>query len=407
MITDFKKYLIMEGKEIKYTKINLPKDIYDFYKLFKKAGYDLYVVGGAVRDHLSGMVPHDFDLVTNALPDEILEILKDYRASLQGEHFGVIRVYTEDEPVDGYEIASYRKDISKGRDTKGDEEKVMIGNGITLKDDLERRDLTINALVYDIENEEIIDYVDGLNDLKNGIIRTVGDPSKRFDEDRLRILRTLRFSARSKYKLDQQTIDAIKKDNRLRNIGKGEDVSQERIIDEFKKLFDYAKKKNDVSILIDYIKYIKMFNLEHQMFPGVEVNFNYNDLKTLNIYIFISQFFKNLTSKNVQLKLIDQIKFPKNLIYVSAYLLKWGEEVSDDENSYELLLGKQKYHISNDLLIEYAKYKNVNRKYVDKFIKYVNLGITTDGMDLINQGFKGSELGKEKKRRELEIYKNL
>ena len=91
-------------------KMDVPQDVLDFHELFDKKGYKLYVVGGAVRDFLMGKEPHDFDMVTDTTPENVMKVLKDYRTDLQGVHFGVVRVFTEDEP-EGYEIASYRKDI--------------------------------------------------------------------------------------------------------------------------------------------------------------------------------------------------------------------------------------------------------------------------------------------------------
>ena len=92
------------------TMMKVPSDVKKFHRLFNKAGFKLFVVGGAVRDFLLGKTPHDYDLVTNALPDEVVEIFKDYRTDITGAHFGVVRVYTEYEPM-GYEIATFRKDI--------------------------------------------------------------------------------------------------------------------------------------------------------------------------------------------------------------------------------------------------------------------------------------------------------
>jgi len=172
-------------------EISIPKDVVEIAKAFHKAGKDLFVVGGVVRDFLQHKTPHDFDLVTNALPEETKKILKDWNVSdEQGANFGVLRIYTDDEPA-GHEIATYRKDISKGRDNKGDDEKVEIGNHIKIEDDVLRRDLTINALFYDINNKEIVDLVGGIEDIKNNIIRTVGVPSERFGEDRLKLLKMI------------------------------------------------------------------------------------------------------------------------------------------------------------------------------------------------------------------------
>ena len=145
------------------TEIPLPNDIIEISNAYIKAGKDIFLVGGAVRDFIQGVKPKDWDLVTNALPDESKEILRGFRVSdEQGKNFGVLRVYTKDEP-EGYEIASYRKDISGGRDTKGDDQKVQMGSDVTIEDDCMRRDLTINSLFYDIRNKKIVDLVDGVS----------------------------------------------------------------------------------------------------------------------------------------------------------------------------------------------------------------------------------------------------
>ena len=132
------------------TEMPLPKDIIKISKLYHDNNKDLFVVGGSVRDFLQGKTPHDYDLVTNALPEESKKILKGMNVSdEQGKKFGVLRIYTKDEPS-GYEVASYRRDLSGGRDTKGDNEKVEMGYHLTINDDCLRRDITANALYYDI-----------------------------------------------------------------------------------------------------------------------------------------------------------------------------------------------------------------------------------------------------------------
>jgi len=147
-----KKYdqFLTEQKE---NTLDIPNDVLKISEAYRKAGKDIFLVGGAVRDYIQGITPKDYDLVTNALIDESKEILKDFNVSdEQGKSFGVIRVYTKECP-EGHEIASYRKDISGGRDTKGEEDKVEMGQHITMEDDCNRRDLTMNALYYDINKK--------------------------------------------------------------------------------------------------------------------------------------------------------------------------------------------------------------------------------------------------------------
>ena len=249
MITKFKIF----EKNIPI-KIDLPDDIYQIKKEFDKYGKKLYVVGGAVRDFYQKIDPHDIDLVTDAQPEESLKILrgKFNVSDEQGKAFGVLRIFTKSEPA-GYELATFRKDISRGRDTKGEDAKVEIGKHITIEDDVKRRDFRQNALFYDIDKEEIVDLVGGVEDIDNNIISAVGEASERFIEDRLRMLRLCRFASRNQSKIGQSTIDAIRKDKRLRNVSPIDDVSQERIVEEFMNLLKLLIGQQKIRNLIHYI----------------------------------------------------------------------------------------------------------------------------------------------------------
>ena len=149
--------------------IPIPKDLTNIHSRIKSAGRGLFLVGGAVRDALMGKSPKDYDVATNASPEEIIKILqRDTRLKLDltGKQFGVVRVKT---PEDGeYEIATFREDIGKGKATK-----VKFS---TIEADVQRRDLTINALFYDMDSSEVVDYVGGIKDIENGVIRAVGEP---------------------------------------------------------------------------------------------------------------------------------------------------------------------------------------------------------------------------------------
>ena len=155
-------------------KLNIPSDIKKIYKLFKKNRKQLFIVGGAVRDAILGKSPKDFDLATDAKPDEVEAIAKQgkFKTVDVGKSFGVVI-------VNGHEIATFRKDIGKGRRPDSVDYTDIQG-------DVKRRDLTINALFYDIGKGTIVDLVGGIADLKKKKIRTVGNPDERFDEDPLR-----------------------------------------------------------------------------------------------------------------------------------------------------------------------------------------------------------------------------
>ena len=185
------KQILREGlvreERIKFD-LPIPQDIQQIKDVFKKNGFKLYVVGGAVRDALLNKTPKDYDLATDAVPDKVEEIMAKagFKTLPTGKAFGVINVFTSEGE---YEIATFRSDETSGRNPE-------VKLGATIESDAARRDLRINALYYDLDTNEIIDLVGGLDDLKNGEINMVGNAQKRFEEDPLRILRFFRFFSR-------------------------------------------------------------------------------------------------------------------------------------------------------------------------------------------------------------------
>lgn len=233
--------------------MNVPNDIVMISKIFKQNNYKCLIVGGAVRDALLGETPKDFDLATDALPDKVEEMMhaSGFATIATGKAFGVINVFTESGE---FEIATMRKDI--GSDGRRPEHVEFT----TIEEDILRRDLTINALFFDLDTSEVVDMVGGIEDLKNGIIRTVGDASERFEEDRLRILRTIRFSARFDAKLSTDIKISLIQDNNLNGI------SAERIRDEFLKGIKSAKS------VIKFMELLDGFELFDWVFPNMVVN---------------------------------------------------------------------------------------------------------------------------------------
>lgn len=180
-------------------KLELPDDVRFIIDTIRHAGYEACVVGGCVRDSLLGKKPEDWDITTSALPLQVKSLFKNTVDT--GIKHGTVMVIRNKQ---GYEVTTYRIDgeYIDGRHPESVEFTPVLG------EDLKRRDFTINALAYDPEGG-VVDLFGGISDLKNGIIRAVGDPRKRFEEDALRIMRAVRFSAQLSFDIEENTRNAI------------------------------------------------------------------------------------------------------------------------------------------------------------------------------------------------------
>ena len=164
-------------------------------------GFEAYIVGGCVRDALLGAAPKDWDITTNAVPDEINDVFSDRKRLSHGEKYGTVTVLFGDAPV---EITAYRNDGAYTDNRRPD----SVSFTRSLREDLSRRDFTINALAYG-HDIDVIDFFGGVGDIRDKIIRCVGDAGERFREDALRILRALRFSARLGFAVEAETASSI------------------------------------------------------------------------------------------------------------------------------------------------------------------------------------------------------
>ena len=165
-----------------------------------KAGFEAYIVGGCVRDAVLGKEPSDWDITTNALPKDVKKLFR--RTIDTGIEHGTVTVMLGKE---GYEVTTYRID-GKYEDSRHPSEVTFTGD---LREDMRRRDFTINAMAYNDE-EGLVDHFGGIEDLNSRIIRCVGSPMERFSEDALRIMRAVRFAAQLDYDIEKETVEAIK-----------------------------------------------------------------------------------------------------------------------------------------------------------------------------------------------------
>ncbi len=203
--------------------INIPTEVQRILDLLSIKGYEAYVVGGCVRDSLLGRIPQDWDITTNAKPHEVIDIFKNYKLVTVGLKHGTIAVIINNI---SYEITTYRIDGEYTDNRRP--ESVVFTKDIAM--DLSRRDFTINAMAYN-HNNGLIDLFNGNRDLSRGIIRTVGDPNKRFNEDALRMLRAIRFSSQLSFIIEDRTKLSI-----IKNVSLLNSVSAERIREEFNKI---------------------------------------------------------------------------------------------------------------------------------------------------------------------------
>lgn len=236
--------------------MNLPNEVRAAIDILVSNGHQCYLVGGCVRDTVMGKEPSDYDLTTSALPEQIKQCFKAHHCITAGEKHGTVAPVINGSCI---EITTFRID-GEYNDSRHPNK---VEFSLDIKDDLARRDFTVNAIAC-TPNGSITDPFCGIDDIKNRIIRCVGDPYKRFKEDALRILRAIRFASVLDFEIEEQTANAIHalKDN-LKNIAK------ERIFTEFLKLIC---GKNVKKILADYYDVIAVFIPELLPAVGFEQN---------------------------------------------------------------------------------------------------------------------------------------
>jgi tRNA nucleotidyltransferase/poly(A) polymerase len=384
------KQILREGlireQRIKFD-IPIPDDIRKIKDVFKKNGHKLYVVGGAVRDALLGKTPKDYDLATDAVPDKVEEMMK--KAGLKtlptGKAFGVINVFTSEGE---YEIATFREDLSGGR-------RPDAVSFTDIEGDVKRRDLTINALFYDIDTKEIVDLVGGVQDLKNGVVKTVGAPEDRFGEDRLRILRAIRFAARFGNELDQAADAALLKSASLQGI------SGERIRDEFLKGITSAKSQKHFFELLD------KYHLFDWIFTDLKVNrkfiaglgsYNFDD----NIVV-LANLLKDNNIDTLRKKL-NELKYSVEEIKGITFLIAMLQ--LDVDTAVTLKKAEQHAGVSQDQIRNFCGKQGVNGQLLDAFEEF---RLSVSGPEIMDKtGLKpGKELGEAIHKAETENFKKL
>ena len=237
--------------------IKLPIKVGMILEVLESSGFEAFVVGGCVRDSLLGRQPHDYDITTNAEPNKVIETFENlgYKIIPTGLKHGTVTIMIDNE---GFEVTTYRIDgeYEDGRHPK------EVEFTKSLKEDLSRRDFTINAMAYN-SKEGLVDYFNGLRDLEDGIICCVGNAEDRFKEDKLRILRAIRFASVYNFEIYRDIFYAIDEDNDISNL------SGERIRSEFNKIL----LSETPSV---WLKMMAELNLLGQIIPEIIKCYHFN-----------------------------------------------------------------------------------------------------------------------------------
>ena len=371
-------------REVLFHPLELPLFVQKIIKRFGEANFQIYLVGGIVRDHLLAIENTDYDFTTNALPEEVQKLFpKSFPASAK---HGTIVV--QDEKGIHYEITTFRKD-GPYLDHRRPERVTFTTE---LAKDLSRRDFTINALVYDFKTQTILDYHHGIRDLKKQIIRTIGDANERFNEDALRMLRACRFCAKLDFNLSEETRLAIEENRHLIN-----NISQERIRDELSKIICSPNPSKGMELLRK-TKLLEIILPEIQNTYGVKQN-KFHEFDVYHHSLKVLENIKNSRTLRLAALLHDVAKpLTKQQIAEHGEPTFYKHEIIGSRIAKKVLgrlkLPKKEIELVSHLIRHHMFYyqKVWNDSTVKRFIKKVG----KDNLPLLFELRKADRLGKGK-----------
>lgn len=374
----------------------LPSSVEYVLSKLKENGYQAYVVGGAVRDFLMGKTPHDYDLTSDALPSQISVVFKDFYQEHSGEKHGTIRVIVDHKPI---EITTFRCD--EGYTDYRRPDNVEFVKDVYI--DSKRRDFSINAFYY--SEGHIYDFHEGLEDLNNKVIKTIGNPSTRFHEDALRILRAIRFSAKLGYEIESKTKTALLDCKEELNL-----IAKERILTELKEISSTSNFFRNVK------EYFPIFKL---IIPCLDMIGNsiddiYNfDIKSYGDYIAsLSALFSLREINNDFMPWRLFIKMDNESINAIKTLIKlkdinFNNSFDDDYINGLILLSKPvDINVFKNYLINLYNLKRFKNDDIDSILNRVDIlsegntpyslkDLEIDGNDLLKLGIEKNQYFKE------------
>lgn len=371
--------------------MEIPNDLQKLYRIMNDAGKELYIVGGAVRDTLMSKVPKDYDLATDASATEVGEILgaadPTLAINVTGK-FQIARVVTPEN--NEYEITTFRKDMGKGR--RPDAVEIT-----TIDKDVERRDLTINALFYDLDTGEVVDYVGGLEDIESGTIRAVTSqeeddhPSRRFEEDPLRTLRAVRFAARMGSEIEPETKAAILTHN---DLYADPDMSDDRITGEIEKGIGSAQDARY------YIGLLFELGLLSQAFPDLSVRHE-KTVASNSVPVQLAFLLGDNDPKRLN-TVLDKMRYDRRTIDTVKFLMN----LQGITRTTAAKLKKEFKRIGSPVAVveEFSTLGGLPQNTSTAFLGFVGAPPAASSQELMGRGLKGPEIGRAMATAEEEAY---
>lgn len=372
-------------------------NVYFILDTLKEYGYEAYLVGGCVRDWLLDRKQKDWDICTNATPEQVKDVFKEMEGFSfvdTGLKHGTITLFFPDKT--GYEITTFRIDKEYT-----DNRHCEVEFTSNLKEDLARRDFTINALAYNYETG-VKDYFNGQEDLNNGIIRCVGNPDERFNEDALRILRALRFKTQLDFEIEEETEKSL-----IRNAYLLENISKERIKDELTKILMCSE--NCYKTINKYFDIFKKYVFHTDKLTKLKNNEEFLEEFVFNDRIMLAYLLKDLTVEETLsvLKYEQGLHYDNNTISTIRHIKLYANPdiIKEDEKAQKYYLKKLINVVGNDIydILSYILYVTEDEEAESKLyslyckVKHTECckisDLVINGNELKKFNFQGIEIG--------------
>ncbi len=353
--------------------MNFPEYVKFTLDRLEESGYSAYLVGGCVRDFIMGIIPHDFDITTNATPEQTERCFKDIKTLDIGKKHGTISVVFDKEIV---EVTTYRID-GEYRDSRHPESVTFTDK---IVEDLSRRDFTINAIAYS-PKRGFVDPFDGRGDIERRRIVCVGNPGKRFEEDALRILRALRFSSRFGFEIESETKQAI--------IDKRElllNIAAERINSEFSGILDGRYASDVISLFIDVFRTV-IPSLSRVDFNGIRRAENFDT----NVKLCL--FFSCYDNKNKLTTLLKGLKFDNKTITTVTSVVSLLNSYSGKYNDCDVKRAVSKIGVDCTQILYQALYCHTgDDACVSALRSLAEFVVSNECMSISRLDIKGNEI---------------